>query len=363
MTRLCFDFDFLIFAAVSIAEERFITATHIPTGRVMEFKTKTEVYGHWKKKEGGWIAAENLKNGNDFWKVEDFEIIEGQRPKPFKVKGVDEFGEPDESKDYFISPWEGAKSVLNKKIRDICEKLGTSHYYGYTGRGKTFREDIATLCQYKGSRVGGMRPLLLNTMKDYVVERHNGIMVTDLEADDMCNIDTTNAYLKWKKSSNDEDKVIQVTEDKDAKGCQGFHFNPNKDKDVRLIEGIGSLWLDKKGDVDGAGRMWMYYQIASEDNADEYYANVCSDIPWGAKSAYKMLKDCKTDKEAFQALVDTYKILYPEPKTVVLWRGDEREIDWLYVLQENFNLAKMLRSVDEKPTIVKDVLDKLDINY
>ena len=363
MTRLCFDFDFLIFAAVSIAEERFITATHIPTGRVMEFKTKTEMYGHWKKKEGGWIAAENLKNGNDFWKVEDFEIIEGQRPKPFKVKGVDEFGEPDESKDYFISPFEGAKNVLNTKIKSICKKLGTTEYYGYTGKGKTFREDIATLIPYKGNREGMMRPLLLDAMKDYVINRHNAILAERLEADDLCCIDTLRAYNKWKESGDNKDKVILVGIDKDAKGTSGWHFNPEKDSEPKLIEGFGNLWLDNKGEVDGGGRAFLYYQIASGDLVDNFYANVFSEKKWASKSAYDMLKDCKTDKEAFQALVDTYKILYPEPKTVVLWRGDEKEIDWLYCLEENFNLAKMLRSVDEKPTIVKDVLDKLGVNY
>ena len=66
---------------------------------------------------------------------------------------------------------------------------------------------------------------------------------------------------------------------------------------------------------------------------------------------------------AFEALVTGYKTLYPVKKTIKGWRGDDIEIDWLYMLQENFNLAKMLRSEDEKPTNIKEVLTKLKVNY
>lgn len=365
MTKLVFDFDFLIFDAVSIAEERFITATHKPTGRVMEFPNKTKLWGHHKKKEGGWIAEQNKELGNEYWKPEDFDVIMCQRPKPFKVKGIDQFtGEPDERFDYYISPWDGAKSVLDKKIKAICEKLGTDNYFGYTGKGKTFREDIATLLPYKGNRIELLRPLLLDKMKDYVCQRHSAIMVERLEADDMCNIATNNGYAEWIKNSRHDDyKLIQVSEDKDSKQCSGWHYNPNKDKEPRLIEGFGSLWLNDKDEVDGVGRVFLYYQVASEDTSDNYAANCMSEKKWGSKGAYNKLVDCKNDKQAFEALVDIYKTLYPVSKVVKGWKGDDIEINWLYVLQEVFNLAKMLRAVDEQPTDVKAVLDKLQITY
>lgn len=63
----------------------------------------------------------------------------------------------------------------------------------------------------------------------------------------------------------------------------------------------------------------------------------------GEKSAYNALKDCKDDKELFQTSVDVFKTLYPEPKTVVGWRGDEILIDWKYVMQECFDMCHMLR--------------------
>lgn len=366
MTKLVFDIDFIIFQAVSVAEERFITALHKPSGRTFEFGNKTELYGHYKKKEGGWIAEENKKNGNDFYKVEDFEVVECQRPRHFKYSGkigtLDEFGKirTKEVEPYTVSPWVGAKNILDNKVKEICEKLGTNNYVCYTGKGKTFREDIATLWKYKGNRDDMLRPLLLDKMKDYVVKRHNGILVKDIEADDAYSIAVIEGHNNWKQGG---EKVIGIAEDKDSKQTNGWHFNPNKDDAPRLVEGFGKLVINSKDEVDGSGRMWLAFQTMNGDTSDNYKANCFSDIKWGDKAAYNQLKDATNDKELFQALVDGYKKLYPEKKTVIGWSGKEIEIDWLYVLTECFNLAKMMRTYNEKPTVVKDVLDKLKIEY
>jgi hypothetical protein len=362
MKQIVFDMDFLIFEAVSVAEERFIVATHKPTGRKMEFANKTALWGHHKKKEGGWIVEENDKAGNNYWKPEDFDVVEGQRPRPFKIKGVDEFtGEPDERFDYFISPWEGAKKIIDDKIASICKKLGTNNYIGFTGKGNVFRHDLCTLLYYK-DRDELMRPLLLDKMKQYVCDRHSTTCVTGIEADDAFNMAVLQGYNEWVKGGRkDEDRVCGVAEDKDAKQCPGFHYNPNKDDEVRFIEGLGKLWLDKKGDVDGCGRMWLYFQVGSSDDADNYAANCFSDLKWGPKSAYAELKDAKNDKQAFESLVRIFKKMYPESKTVVGCKGPV-EIDWLYVMQECFNMALMLRKPDDKID-VKATMDKLGVVY
>lgn len=364
MKRIIFDIDFLIFESVSVAEERFISAHHIPTGRKMEFANKTALWGDWRKKQGGWCAEENKKLGNDYWKAEDFEVIEGQRPRPFKIKGVCEFsGEPDPSKDYFITPWEGAKKIIDDKIKAICKQLGVKEYTAFTGTGDVFRHDLSTILKYK-DRDDLMKPLLLKKMKDYVVDRHSTTLVEKLEADDWVALKVLEGYNNWVKNGRkDEDIVYGIAEDKDSKQTSGWWYNPNKDTKPRLIEGFGELFINAKGDVDGCGRLWLYQQTLDSDKADNYCANSASDMRWGEKKAYELLKDCTNDKQAFEALVLGYKTLYPQPKTITGWRGDEIEIDWLYVLQENFNLAKMLRSADEEPTDVKSVLQKLKVNF
>lgn len=360
MTKLVFDIDFIIFDAVSVAEERFIVAHHIPTDRKMEFANKTALWGDWRKKIGGWIGDENKKLCNNYWKAEDFVVVEGQRPRPFKIKGVCEFsGEPDASKDYFITPWEGAKKILDDKVKAICKTLGTNEYIGFTGTGDVFRHDVCTLWKYK-DRDELMKPLLLKRMKDYVCERHSTTLVTHEEADDHVAIAVLEGYNNWvKNGKKDEDIVIGVAEDKDSKQTSGWWYNPNKDTKPRLVEGFGSLWLDSKDEVDGSGRMWLYYQVGSSDSSDNYAANCFSDLRWGSKNAYKVLVDCKNDKQAFEALVGIFKKLYPEKKTVEGCKGPV-EIDWLYVMQECFTMAMMLRKIGDSIN-VKETLIKLGV--
>lgn len=365
--KLIFDYDFLIFEAASIAEERYITAKHSPSDRKFEFATKTELWGDWRKKNGGWIAEENARNGNDYYKAEDFEIVMCQRPKPFLVSGkaghYDEFGvlRMTSAEPTYIAPLKGAKMVLDRKIKDIYEKLGATSYMGYTGKGEVFRHDLATLLPYKGNRDDLLTPLVLHKLKDYVIAKHNCQLVTGIESDDAVNIAVTEGYKAFQRGAGE--KVVGIHVDKDYNSSEGFWFNPDKDDEPREVKGFGSLYLNEKNEVKGDGRIWLYHQVLSSDASDNYAANSQSDKKWGEKSSYKLLKDCTNDKQAFEALVAGYKTLYPESKTITNFRGDTFEIDWLYCLTENFNLAKMMRTYDEKPTVVKDILDKLGVEY
>ena len=116
----------------------------------------------------------------------------------------------------------------------------------------------------------------------------------------------------------------------------------------RLDEGVidcdcfGTLFL-KDGKVRGKGRMHLAWQICSNDKSDNYAANCFSNKKWAEKSAYEALKDCKDDVELFTKIKEVFQILYPEPKIVTGWRGDEIEIDWRYVFNECFDMARMLR--------------------
>lgn len=355
MTTACFDIDFILFAAASVAEETFITAVHKPTGLTQEFDNVTKLWGHHGKKIGGWIGLQNELSGEVVYKAEDFQVTPGQRPRPFRVKGKE--GEPDT----FLTPMEGAQQAVTAQINAINAKLMVEDYFGYTGKGDVFRHDLATLLPYKGNREG-LTPLILHDLKDWAIKEHNIILVEGIEADDACNIATVAAYRKWKENGGqDEDKVIQVAIDKDTKGNDGWHFNPNRDSAPRLIEGFGKLWLNDKGEPDGAGRLFFYWQILHGDSTDNYIANCFSDKKYAGKGAYNDLKDCTNDKEAFQVLVDKFKWMYPEMKDVDTFRGKVR-IDAMYVMQEMALLAMMLRH--EGDTInVKSVCDKLGVKY
>lgn len=340
MTVALFDYDPILYAAGSVGETRSVRIIHRQSGDEYEFDNRTLFWGHWKKKAGGWLAAYN--KGLDSPRLpEEFDTIDIQVPEPI----------------------ENCLHTVKRMINATCEAVGADSYYGYSGKGKVFREDLSTILKYKGNRDGMLRPLHLDALKEYLVKHHNCEIITKIEADDACSIDSTNAYKKWLKTKSDQDKYVLCFVDKDYFQTAGHLYNTNTQDNICSYDGFGWLNLNDKGDVKGRGRLWLYQQCLSQDTSDNYAANSASDMKWGEKKAYELLKDCKSDKEAFEAMVQGYKILYPQPKTIIGWRGNEIEVDWLYVMQENFNLAKMLRSRDEKPTDIKEVLSKLGVDY
>lgn len=325
--KIVWDFDYLKFQIGAACEKRDILVTH-PSGIEEVFKTRTDFYGHWKKKEGGWLAEYNKGRDKPIsW--EEFTITDRQHPEPLEF----------------------CLSSVRSHIENICEALDVSDYEGYIGRGESWRVKASTIVKYKGNREGGIRPVHLKAIEEYLLTKHNANIVTGLEADDVC---TMECY------QNPDNILVFV--DKDYMGVNEIHgYNVNTGKLIKTGKGLGKL-EKVKSDVKGIGRKFFYHQILSGDSSDNYFANSASGVKWAEMSSYNALVDCKTDKECWEAIVSAYKVLYPEPKIITGWRGDEIEIDWLYVLQENATMAHMLRHKDDK-FIVKDVLDKLGVNY
>ena len=338
MTTLLFDYDPILYAAGSVGEKRTIKVVHRDSGDEYEFNNKTAFFGHWKAKSGGWLAEYN--KGKDSPRLpEEFDITDIQTPEPI----------------------ENCLQIVKTMIKSTCEAVGVSSYYGYSGRGKVFREDVSTILKYKGTRAKLLRPLHLEALKEYLVKHHACEIVEKIEADDACAIDCYNAWQTWNKTKSDEDKLVLALQDKDYYQCAGHLYNTNTGAPICSYDGFGWLNLNEKGDVKGRGRQWLYQQILSNDQSDNYAANSASEMKWGEKAAYKLLKDCKNDRESFEALVKGYKTLYPSSKKIVGWRGDDIEVDFMYVLNENFNLAKMLRSRDEPLTDVREVCKRLGV--
>lgn len=362
MTTVLFDYDPILYAAGSVGEKRTIKVVHRESGDEYEFDTRTQFYGHWKAKKGGWLAEYNA-NKETPRLPEEFDIIDIQTPEPI----------------------ENCLQIVKTMIKSTCEAAGVSTYYGYSGRGTVFREDVSTILKYKGNRDNALRPVHLDALKEYLIKYHACEIVEVIEADDACSIDSYDAWKRWSKTKSDDDKLILAFVDKDYLQCAGHLLNTNTMDGVCSYDGFGWLKLiekvNSKGktetEVKGRGRLWLYQQVLSGDDSDNYCANSATDMKWGEKKAYSLLKDCKNDKEAFEALVKGYKMLYPSRKKIIGWRGYEDskrtilkpnaqdfeiEIDWLSMLQENFTLARMLRSKDDKVD-VKTVLDNLKIEY
>ena len=322
MTTLCFDYDGLLFKACCAVEERSILVTH-KSGFQKDFKTRTEFYGNWRKKNGGWLSL------NPEYKLEDFEIEDVRK----------------------VEPLENALALLKTQIQAVVDNFKTTKYYGYYSGEGNFRKDIATLLPYKGNRTGMVLPYHLQDAKEYLHKYHNAKASKGCEPDDLVNTDMHSA-LKNKKD------LIGIVFEKDYLGCDGDWYYPNEGK-LKKIRGFGKLYRTDNG-VKGEGRLWKYFQVCYADLSDNYIANCFSEHKNGEVFVYNNLKDCKDDKEAFIAMKKHFQYLYPEPKQVTNWKGDTFEIDWFYVMNEMFQLAHLRRS-DKDVVDLKVAFDKVGV--
>lgn len=326
MTTAIFDFDIFAYRSAAAGEKRTIEAYHPITGDSWVCSTRTELYGGWVKKDKGILAEHNIKNGT---KYTADELIIHDIQTPDKVQNV--------------------LHTTKSMVDSVLYNLKTNKFNGYLGQGESFRVERSTLLKYKGNRDDTLRPLLLGDVREYITKKYKAEVVKGLESDDWVTID---AY-------RDTSKIV-VTNDKDARGTDCLVYNPFDSVGTVDCRGFGSLYLNSKGEVKGYGRMWLYLQICSLDAADNYKANCFSDVAWGEKSAYKILKDCKNDKEAFEAIKRIYQHLYPTPKLIKGWRNDEILIDWKYVFNEMWMMARMWRNVSDD-LVGTDVMEKMRV--
>lgn len=323
------DLDLYKYHASAAGEKRSVLVTHKATGRSIEVDTRTDFYGDWRKKQGGKLAEINKSRDSPFtW--DEFEYEDIQRPEP--VANV----------------LHTAKLMVEKDLKSS----GADSYKAFLGEGESFRVELSTLLKYK-DREHLLKPVLLEEVSEYLKSKFKAETITEIENDDAVVIE---CYKKPNK--------FALIEDKDFWGCPIKVWDRNQqDRGIVNCNKFGRLFLDSKGKVRGEGRLFFYWQVLSQDLTDNYKANCFSDVRWGDKSAYSALVNATTDKEALQSIVDGYKLLYPEPKTVVGWRGDAIEIDWLYVASENWHMARMLRTTDELESRIelKEVLIKVGI--
>lgn len=208
---------------------------------------------------------------------------------------------------------------------------------------------------YKGKREGLIRPVQLKQLRSFMQSELGAIPVHGMEVDDMSSI---LAYEGHKAGA----KVIQVTSDKDALQCTGWLFNPDKALAPRLITGFGELHREikkgKEADVKGTGRLWLYFQALYGDDVDCYHAADLWKIEldkrgekaqFGEVAAYNILKDCKNDKEALQAVYNQYKEWYGEGLTTYVdCFGVVQNASVIDLMQLYFDAAHMRRWADDR---------------
>lgn len=331
-----FDGDDIHFKCAAAGEKRSIKVTHKKSGGSQEFTNRTEFWGRSKKTLGGWLGQTNKvreEQGKKPFVPDDFEIEDIQTPEPL----------------------ENVLHSVRSMVRTRLDHLKTDKFEMYLGSGPSYRINQSTMMQYKGNREEKIKPLYFQEVFDYMVEKYDATIVRGIETDDAVII----------RAFGDPDAIV-VGRDKDACSQPVKNFNPDR-VDMGVIDGdcFGKLWIEGSGSkekVRGYGRLHLLFQMISEDDADNYKFNCHSDVKWAAKSAYKVLVNCKTDQEAWNAVVEVAKRLYPEPKVVKSWRGNEFLLDWYRALEEQFNMARMKTSENDFTTL-EDWLIQHEITY
>lgn len=339
------DGSLLAFRASAAGEKRDIEATHVKSGHKKVFNNITA----FKK----FIVETNIKRddeGKEPFQITDFEIEDRQHP-------------PEIAQSLYI-----LKQMMSY-ILTSCDAGDDDYVIVFDADGDTFRHELATIQKYKGNRDGKSKPVNLQEVKDHMTLYYNTLVPPqELEADDVVNFFMYNG-------------AIGGTFDKDTKGNDGRYFDFRKETKKKMVDGelvdvttplmtepqkiggFGKLFLKPNGkECDGEGRLFLYYQCLAGDKADNYKPNKLSKKRFGEKGAFKILGECKNDKEALQGLVDQYKKWYPKPVEYISWDGKETTKDWLEILQEYWELARMRRWSDDLVQI-KDVLDKTGVDY
>jgi len=199
-----------------------------------------------------------------------------------------------------------------KQIKDILSTTEADDYRIYlTGKGN-FREEIATILPYKGTR-SGRRPEHYDAITDYLLDTWKAEMVEGQEADDAMSIE------QWKRWGQGEVESIICTIDKDLDMVPGWHYNfVTEDK---FLTGIwGGLDIDRtksKPKLAGAGLMWFWAQMLMGDRVD----NIQGVPGIGDVKAFDILKGSKGEQDLFCRVGKEYAKKYDDPEAAMIENG------------------------------------------
>jgi len=175
-------------------------------------------------------------------------------------------GEYEVDRERLYEPLSHALANVKSVMNTILTRVGTQDYHLFLSQGKCFRNNIATILEYKANRKDAPRPIYYDETREYLVNQYGARIYSSIEADDALAMCQTN------------DTVI-VSIDKDLLQVPGKHYNWVKDQKVWVAPDVG---LRK-----------LYMQVLSGDPTD----NIPGIRGVGEATARKMLADVPTSKK------------------------------------------------------------------
>lgn len=172
-----------------------------------------------------------------------------------------------------------AMSRMTEFLEELVMMPEINEYQGYLTGSNNYRNEIAKTAPYKGNRTGE-RPVHYDLLRQYLNTAWDFKIVENQEADDAIGIA---AY----EFESDEDYMI-MSIDKDLDMLRGWHYNFSKNIKYHIDEFDGILNF--------------YKQLLVGDRVD----NIIGLKGIGPKKAEKILKDCVTELDMYNAVLEAY---------------------------------------------------------
>jgi hypothetical protein len=189
----------------------------------------------------------------------------------------------------------------------VYQDLQCDDYKAYiTGKGN-YRNELAVTEPYKGNRKDAKRPVHYQAIRNHL-QRLGAELVEGSEADDAVATEATKTG-GW---------IVSI--DKDLDQVAGWHYNFVKHEEYYVTEEEGLRNL--------------FTQVLTGDRTD----NIIGLKGIGPKKAEKLLQDCKTEREYYDACLKAYD-------------GNQLRVD------ENLNLLWLRREPNQKCPLVSTSLD------
>jgi len=341
------DWDTVLFRSAKQVQQDYILAEHKPSGVKKEFPNATAFYGHWKKKEGGWLRETNdqrLADGKSPFAVDDFTIHECSRLNP-------------EISDHLKE----AEKLFDFAVGNLKKAYLAPEYKLVIGGKDNFRYKIAKQLPYKGARKD--KPILFSELREFILGKYRNriIVVEGREADDYMSEVGYNNYLNYLKTRKWD--VCLAFIDKDISMVPSPCFNYDKPEN-------GVTYITSKM----AARNYCIQLLIGDKGTDNIPGLPC--IPEGVREKYgmpktrglgkataeKFLPDGGDIKDLFQRVVDCYKEFYGvKKKPFVTWEGETVKWDWKDYLRDTSCLLWMYRDDTLKYDIFEDTLKRLGV--
>lgn len=207
-------------------------------------------------------------------------------------------------------------------LSHIKKKCPAKEYKLYLTGNDTYRPGIATLYKYKGNRDKMEKPRWIESVTKHLIEVHGAKTVNYIETDDAITVGLTAANKKGKLA-------VAANLDKDIYQCEGWGYDWDKDQFHYT-----DYW---------EGLVWQYVQCLAGDQVDNYKG-----IPRvGKVKAQKILKDCTTERELYEAAVKAYKDYFGDEYEYTSWDGRKMKKTYHELFMENMNLCYMQRVKDK----------------